>query len=104
MVKPPYLRLAMFTAFLCSAFGVIGNGDGNVNDFFNSCRNGNLDEIRRHIVNGFPISQRDAKGNIGIVIASGRGQNEAIKLLISYGANVEDYSISGIFEGKSALR
>ena len=39
----------------------------------------------------------------GIIIASGRGQLEIIKLLLKYGANVEDGTSFGIFEGKTAL-
>ena len=41
--------------------------------------------------------------HIGIIIASGRGQTEVVKLLLKNGANVEDSTSFGIFEGKTAL-
>lgn len=48
---------------------------------------------------------RDIKGNTGIIIASGRGGHvEIMKLLLSYGANPEDATSIGIFEGKTAIR
>jgi hypothetical protein len=40
---------------------------------------------------------------VGLIIASGRGQVETVKLLLKYGANIEDHTSSGIFEGKTAI-
>lgn len=71
--------------------------------FFMSCRSGDTDTVHTYLESGTPVSSRDSKGNNAIIIASGRGKTEVIKLLIKYGANVEDYTLTGLFEGKSAL-
>ena len=72
--------------------------------FFQLCRSGDLNGIRAYLDTGGVVSRRDARGNTGIIIASGRGQTDVIKLLLNNGGNLNDYSLSGIFEGKSALR
>mmetsp|Transcript_17289 Transcript_17289/g.38366 ORF Transcript_17289/g.38366 Transcript_17289/m.38366 type:complete len:420 (-) Transcript_17289:89-1348(-) len=71
--------------------------------FYSSCRSGDIQGIQSFIESGLPVSSRDSKGNSCIVIASGRGQTEAIKLLLSYGATPEDSTQLGIFEGKTCL-
>ena len=72
--------------------------------FFNSARTGDLDTLlNKYLKLGFDVSSRDTKGNSAIIIASGRGHNDVIKILLEYGANFEDYTSQGIFEGKSSL-
>eukprot|EP01035_Chromulina_nebulosa_P021116 gene21116-27362_t len=55
------------------------------------------------IINGGDVSSRDLKGNTAIIIASGRGKTDVIKILLDHGANPEDITAIGLFEGKSAL-
>lgn len=83
-------------------------GSTNNNDihepFFQSARIGNMDILLNNYMNkGFDVSSRDSKGNTALIIASGRGQTEVIKTLLDYGANVEESTAIGLFEGKSAL-
>ena len=71
--------------------------------FFSSCRVGDVAKVKSYLEAGVSASSRDVRGNTGMIIAAGRGQNEVIKLLLSYGASVEDASSMGIFEGKNAI-
>jgi uncharacterized protein len=71
-------------------------------DWFNAARQGDV-EVLEKMIGKVDVHARDAKGNTAIVIASGRGQVEIIKILIAAGANVEDTSSEGLFEGKSCL-
>lgn len=71
--------------------------------FFNSCRKGDVAAVKAYLDSGVPVHARDSKGNSGLVIASGRGNLEVIRLLLSNKANPEDGTASGIFEGKTAI-
>ena len=72
--------------------------------FFMSARTGDIKTLESYL-EGEPslVNARDAKGNSALVIAAGRGQIAAIKLLLKYRASVEDVTQHGLFEGKSAL-
>lgn len=72
--------------------------------FFSSCRSGDTVTVKSFLENGVSPHSRDSKGNSCMIIASGRGQIEVIKLLLAYKANPEDVSTMGIFEGKSSIR
>lgn len=52
---------------------------------------------------GTSAHSRDGKGNTAIVIAAGRGMVDVIQALLKYGANPEDMSNGGLFDGKTAL-
>ena len=67
--------------------------------YFNACRAGDIAKVKDYLDSGISASSRD----IGIIIAAGRGQTEVVKLLLKNGANVEDSTSFGIFEGKTAL-
>lgn len=71
--------------------------------FFNSARIGDIETLHAYLKQGTPVSARDTKGNTAMIVASGRGKVEAIRLLLEYGANVEDSTNFGLFESKSAL-
>lgn len=71
--------------------------------FFSSCRVGDVNKVKSFLEAGVSANSRDIRGNTGMIIASGRGQNEVIKLLLAYGANVDDASSMGIFEGKTSI-
>ena len=71
--------------------------------FFNSARAGDAAALKDYIDKGVPINSRDSKGKSPIIIASGRGHINVILMLLENGANLEDYTQSGLFEGKSAL-
>jgi hypothetical protein len=71
--------------------------------FFQSCRTGDQATVKQYLDSGVSVHSRDGKGNTAIIIASGRGQTEIIKLLLAYGANPEDATALGIFEGKSSI-
>lgn len=45
----------------------------------------------------------DAKGNSALIIASGRGRVEAIRILLAHNASVESFTLQGLFQGKTAL-
>ena len=72
--------------------------------FFDSCRSGKLLLVQQYLDSDVSVHSRDAKGNTAIIIASGRGQAQVVELLLRYGANVNDATQVGIFEGKSAIR
>jgi len=79
---------------------------GAVDDrFFSAARVGDLEVLRQFLSSPKfgDVSQRDAKGNSALIIASGRGQTEAIRLLLKSGANPEEATAEGLFEGKTAL-
>lgn len=71
--------------------------------FFNSARLGDTAALKDYLNKGIPIDSRDSKGNSPIIIASGRGHIQVMLMLLENGANVEDCTQSGLFEGKSAL-
>lgn len=73
-------------------------------EFFNSCRAGDIDKVVKYLENGTPVNSRDAKGNSGLVIAAGRGKSEIVKLLLNNGADPNDYTAAGLFEYKTALQ
>jgi ankyrin repeat protein len=76
----------------------------DVEKFCSSAREGNLDNLKLLLDSkAVTIHSRDSKGNTALIIASGRGKVDAIKLLLHYGANPEDATHHGLFEGKSAL-
>lgn len=89
-----YLQLLLL--FIIAVFGVDES-------FFSSCRAGDTMAVKGFLDSGTSVHSRDSKGNTGLIIASGRGQIEVIKVLLSYGANPEDASLMGIFEGKTAV-
>ena len=72
-------------------------------DMFQSARIGDIDLLMKYLASGMSVNSRDAKGNSAIIIAAGRGQVATIKLLLEHGANPEDITQSGLFEGKTAL-
>jgi ankyrin repeat protein len=72
--------------------------------FFNSAREGDTKYIEAYLkANPTLVSARDGRGNNALVIAAGRGKIDVLKVLLKYRANPEDYTNSGLFEGKSAL-
>jgi ankyrin repeat protein len=71
--------------------------------YFSSCRTGDVPIVKQYLDSGISVHARDDKGNTGIIIASGRGQVEIIRLLVSYGADPSDATAKGIFEGKTVL-
>lgn len=70
--------------------------------YFNACRVGDIEVIKNYLEKSSPHN-RDSKGNSCLIIAAGRGQIEIIRILLAHGANVEDATMSGIFEGKTAI-
>lgn len=52
---------------------------------------------------GTSVHSRDGKGNTAIIISAGRGMVEVMQVLLKYGANPEDMSNGGLFDGKTAL-
>lgn len=70
--------------------------------FYYACRVGDIEVIKSYLEK-ISVHSRDSKGNTCLVIAAGRGQVEILRLLIAHGANVEDATMSGIFEGKTAI-
>ena len=73
--------------------------------FFSAARTGDTAAVIEFIKNGTvsDIHSRDQKGNTAIIIAAGRGQVAVIKVLLSLGANVEDSTVGGLFDGKTTL-
>ena len=71
--------------------------------FFSSARKGNISILVEYIQSGVDLGSRDAKGNTAMIIAAGRGQVQVIKTLLSYGANPEDATVGGLFDGKTSL-
>eukprot|EP01038_Epipyxis_sp_PR26KG_P006666 gene6666-9148_t len=72
--------------------------------YFSCCRLGNIEKIKYYLsLPNININTRDKKGNTGIIISAGRGQTDTVKYLLSQGANVEDHTIGGLFDGKTAL-
>jgi len=71
--------------------------------FFQAARVGDIKVLLEYIDAGGDINSRDAKGNSALVIASGRGMVEVLKLLLKHGAYIEDATSIGLFEGKTAL-
>jgi ankyrin repeat protein len=72
--------------------------------FFNSAREGDAKYVEAYLkANPTLVSARDGRGNNALVIAAGRGKIDVLKVLLKYRANPEDYTNSGLFEGKSAL-
>lgn len=72
--------------------------------FFNSAREGDTKYVEAYLkANPTLVSARDGRGNNALVIAAGRGKIDVLKILLKYRANPEDYTNSGLFEGKSAL-
>lgn len=71
--------------------------------FFTSSRYGDVNSVLKYIKQGIDVSGRDSKGNTAIIIASGRGQVEVMKILLDHGANQDDCTNVGLFQGKSAL-
>jgi ankyrin repeat protein len=73
-------------------------------DFFSCARKGDLQSLESYLERDPDlVHTRDAKGNTALIIAAGRGQINAIKLLLKHKANLEDTTQHGLFEGKSAL-
>lgn len=85
----------------------IGNSIGETvidEKFFNSAREGDAKYVEAYLkANPTFVSARDGRGNNALVIAAGRGKIDVLKVLLKYRANPEDYTNSGLFEGKSAL-
>jgi Ankyrin repeats (3 copies) len=71
--------------------------------FFGSARMGHIEKLTEYIRQGFDVSSRDSKGNTAIIIAAGRGHVHVINTLLSFGANPEDATIGGLFDGKTSL-
>ena len=64
---------------------------------------GDIEKLTEYIRQGFDVSSRDSKGNTAIIIAAGRGHVHVINTLLSFGANPEDATIGGLFDGKTSL-
>jgi ankyrin repeat protein len=77
--------------------------DGVDEAYFQSARIGDVKTLHNFILSGVSVNARDSKGNSAIVIAAGRGQVNIIAFLLDNGASIEDYTHSGLFEGKTAL-
>lgn len=72
--------------------------------FFNSAREGNAAYVEEYLSkHPLLVSSRDSRGNSAIIIAAGRGRIDVLNVLLKYHANIEDYTSTGLFEGKSAL-
>ncbi len=71
--------------------------------YFQSARVGDVIKLKEYLANNINVNSHDSKGNSAIVIASGRGHVNIITILLEQGANVDDYTHIGLFEGKSAL-
>eukprot|EP01031_Cornospumella_fuschlensis_P038318 gene38318-46566_t len=79
------LLFSLTLFFLPSVSHATSNAQTIVEEpFFYSCRVGDIDTVVKHL-------------------DSGRGQNEIVKLLLARGADPEDATSKGIFEGKSAI-
>lgn len=96
-------KLDDMSFFIISMFIVAAMAYAVDDAYFSSCRAGDVHAVKSFLDSGVSVHARDAKGNTGLIIASGRGQIEVIQLLLSYGATVEDASLIGIFEGKTAI-
>lgn len=85
---------------LCNSMDV-----NNANeDFFAYSRRGDEEKVREYLVQGVvDVHLRDSKGNTAMIIAAGRGRVNVIKTILSMGANIEDATIGGLFDGKTAL-
>lgn len=70
--------------------------------FFNACRIGDVDVIKSSLEK-ISVHSRDRKGNTCLIIASGRGRLEVLRILLAHGGNPEDATMAGIFEGKTAI-
>mmetsp|Transcript_725 Transcript_725/g.1253 ORF Transcript_725/g.1253 Transcript_725/m.1253 type:complete len:449 (+) Transcript_725:335-1681(+) len=95
------MGITFYFVLVLSCFARVDGLDGS--DFYSACRAGNITSIEESIENGLSVSSRDSKGNTCIIIASGRGQTETVQYLLSKGANPEDSTQFGIFEGKSCI-
>lgn len=71
--------------------------------FFNSARIGDIDTLLSYLKQGTHVSSRDGKGNTPLIIASGRGRVDVIRILLEYGAQVDEATAFGLFESKSAI-
>ena len=71
--------------------------------FFQSARSGDVNLVSQYIANGVFVNARDSKGNSAIIIAAGRGHVNILAILLENGASIEDFTYSGLFEGKTVL-
>jgi uncharacterized protein len=71
--------------------------------FFSSARTGDIDTLLSYLKQGTHVSSRDGKGNTPLIIASGRGRVDVIRVLLEYGAQVDEETAFGLFESKSAI-
>ena len=71
--------------------------------FFSAARVGDVETVLSMLKNGFDVHSVDQKGNSALIIASGRGRVEVLKVLLTYGSDVESITRLGLFQGKSAL-
>lgn len=71
--------------------------------FFSASRVGDVDKMKEMLIAGFDVHSVDAKGNSALIIASGRGRVEAIRILLAHNASVEFFTLQGLFQGKTAL-
>ena len=72
-------------------------------DIFSAARVGAVDRVEQFLAAGVAPSVRDAKGNTALIVASGRGFDDVIRVLLDAGATVNEATANGIFEGKCAL-
>ena len=68
--------------------------------FFYSSRYGDINTVLKYLKQGVDVSARDTKGNTALIIAAGRGQVEIMKILLEHGANHDDCTAMGLFQGK----
>ena len=72
--------------------------------YFSSAREGDTKYVEAYLeANPSHVSARDTRGNNALVIAAGRGRIDVLRVLLKYHANPEDYTNTGLFDGKSAL-
>ena len=72
-------------------------------NIFVKARAGDIDSVKAFLESGVDPTTRDNKGNTALIIAAGRGHAGVINLLLEAGASYEEATLTGIFEGKSAL-
>jgi ankyrin repeat protein len=103
-----YICIIILTSLASRTSSAVITNEGETpaadDTFFSSARKGDLQSLENYLERDPDlVHTRDAKGNTALIIAAGRGQINAIKLLLKHKANLEDTTQHGLFEGKSAL-
>jgi ankyrin repeat protein len=102
-----FLLILLLVLALCRHGGAAaGSGNSQASDesdIFSNSRAGDIEAVKGFLEEGIGASVRDSKGNTPLIIAAGRGHADVITLLLDAGANFDEATAFGIFEGKSAL-